>query len=373
MADSNANNLVRPPDPRPRGKMGVGVGVVVAAALLVAVVAVWRMNPRQTGDRALSDRFAYDLDDYLHVDPSLIGYEAVAELSLAETGITHPKALAATEQGTLVVVGTTEDGAGRCARLDDAGVMLGTFDVLGEPSCAAIDVYDDDPRTDGVRYLIGLGRRVALYSPQGERLAVWEAFGDKAYITAAAASPTEIFVADSGNRVVWRLDREGNILGELGRRDPEQGIVGFVIPSPYFDLAVGADGMLRVVNPGVHRIEIYTPEGDLELYWGKAATAIEGFCGCCNPANIALLPDGAVVTAEKGLPRVKVYDAHGTFKCVVAAPDYFSALPKILEETREDVRLPVIDVAADGQGRIFILDPARREIVVFQAKDNEAS
>ncbi|RMG01238.1 MAG: hypothetical protein D6741_05505, partial [Planctomycetota bacterium] len=241
MGDSNSNNLVRPPDPQPRRKMGLGVGVVVAAALVVALIAVWRMNPRQTGDRALSERFAYDLDDYLHVDPALIGYEAVAELSLAETGITHPKALAAAGQGGLVIVGTTNDGTGRCARLDDGGRVLGTFDIQGKPSCVAVDIFADaengdadsgETDSDAARYMIGLGDRVAVYSPTGERLAVWATFGEKAYITAAAASKTEIFLADSGNRIVWRLDRDGNVIGELGRRDPDRGVVGFVIPSP---------------------------------------------------------------------------------------------------------------------------------------------
>ena len=31
------------------------------------------------------------------------------------------------------------------------------------------------------------------------------------------------------------------------------------------------------------------------------------FFGCCNPAQLAVLPDGRFVTAEKGIPRVKIY------------------------------------------------------------------
>ncbi|MBM3243119.1 hypothetical protein FJZ31_43220, partial [Candidatus Poribacteria bacterium] len=50
---------------------------------------------------------------------------------------------------------------------------------------------------------------------------------------------------------------------------------------------------------------------------GYLSMDIDGFCGCCNPVNFAMLPDGRFVTCEKGLPRVKIYDADGTFSGVV--------------------------------------------------------
>jgi len=82
----------------------------------------------------------------------------------------------------------------------------------------------------------------------------------------------------------------------------------------------------------------------------------EGFCGCCNPSHIALFPDGRFVTSEKGLPRVKVYDAKGVFVGLVAGPDMFA----------EDA--VGLDLAVDSRGRILVLDPARRMVRVFAAK-----
>ena len=67
---------------------------------------------------------------------------------------------------------------------------------------------------------------------------------------------------------------------------------------------MASDGLLRVVNPGRHRIEAYTFDGDLEFSWGKVSVGIEGFCGCCNPVNFAILSDGSFITCEKGLTRV---------------------------------------------------------------------
>jgi len=35
--------------------------------------------------------------------------------------------------------------------------------------------------------------------------------------------------------------------------------------------------------------------------WGKRS-GIADFFGCCNPAHLALLPDGRFVTSGKGIP-----------------------------------------------------------------------
>jgi hypothetical protein len=175
-----------------------------------------------------------------------------------------------------------------------------------------------------------------------------------------------VFVADAGNRIVLRYDPAGKLLGKIGKRDPGRHILGFVIPSPHFDLALTADGLLRVVNPGAHRIEAYTLDGDLEVFWGKHGEGIEGFCGCCNPANLAILPDGRFVTSEKGIPRVKIYAADGKFVGVVAGPETLAPTETILEETRPDHKLPVFDVAADSRGRVLVLDPLAMKVRIFE-------
>jgi hypothetical protein len=110
-----------------------------------------------------------------------------------------------------------------------------------------------------------------------------------------------------------------------------------------------------VVNPGLHRIEAYTFDGDLEFWWGKASTAIDGFSGCCNPVNFALMPDGGFVTSEKGLPRVKIYDIEGAFQSVVLGADVLNTYGRGI----------ALDVAADSQGRILLLDPIKRVFRIF--------
>ena len=250
------------------------------------------------------------------------------------------------------------------------------FDAQGTRRLAI--ALDDEPRCLAAagprhefpgRVYVGMASHVEVYDPAGKRIAVWETPGGRAELTSIAVGQHDVFVADAGSRLVYRYDAAGKRLGEIGRRDPAKDISGFIVPSPYFDVAVTADDQLRIANPGRFRIEWYTAEGVPQGYWGESGTRIERFCGCCNPANIALLPDGRVVTAEKGLPRVKVYEADGTLFGVVAGPETFSPTMTALEETRDDLRLPVLDVAADSRGRILVLDPAAGKVRVFEGKE----
>ncbi len=152
-------------------------------------------------------------------------------------------------------------------------------------------------------------------------------------------------------------------MGRIGRRDGTRGVPGFVVPSAFFDLAVAPDGLLRVANPGRHRVEAYTVDGDFEFSWGRASLDIDGFCGCCNPVNFALLPGGGMVTCEKGLPRVKVYDAHGSFEGVVAGPELFAENRRAC--TPDDCRTGGLDVAVDSKGRILVLDQVAGTVRIF--------
>ena len=83
---------------------------------------------------------------------------------------------------------------------------------------------------------------------------------------------------------------------------------------------------------------------------------MEQFLGCCNPSDFALLSDGRIVTAEKGVPRVKVFKDDGHFQSVVATPDSFG-------DNRAGLHL-----AADADGRVLVLEPGTNSIRIFAAK-----
>jgi hypothetical protein len=71
------------------------------------------------------------------------------------------------------------------------------------------------------------------------------------------------------------------------------------------------------------------------------------------------------VAAEKGLAatRVKVYGVDGKLDNLVANLDAF--------DERPDGPAIVLDVAVDSQGRVLVLDPARRQVRTFVPKPPE--
>jgi hypothetical protein len=89
---------------------------------------------------------------------------------------------------------------------------------------------------------------------------------------------------------------------------------------------------------------------------------IEGFAGCGNPVNFALLPDSKYVTCEKGLPRVKIYDVDGTFVGVVAGAEHF---PTYTYDGFSSDQTGELDVAVDSDGRVLVLDAVERTVRIF--------
>jgi hypothetical protein len=170
--------------------------------------------------------------------------------------------------------------------------------------------------------------------------------GPRAYLTGLAADAKSLWAADSGNRRLLHLDKSGKIIGTVGKGQ-------LIAPSPHLKVLLKPDGNLLVNNPGRLRVDTFSPDGTLKSSFGKAAVDIDGFCGCCNPIDIALLPAGQVVTAEKGLPRVKVYKADGTLESVVVGPEGLS--PRCEPQ-----------IAVTPQGQILVLDPPAHVVRVFE-------
>jgi hypothetical protein len=327
------------------------IGVLIVAAIVVAVAAIVRLDVLGKKGGGLGEEFKYDVDKLAYIDPNLILYEESAVA--IKTGFTVTHGIAVDSKGSIYVAG---DKAIR--------IFAQNGEQLGEIK------LDDMPRSltvtqDGTLYA-GLNDHVEVYDAQGQRQASWESLGKDAILTSIVVSDDNVFVADAGHRIVIRYDSEGNIINKIGRKDPLRNIPGFVIPSPYFDLAVLKDGLLRVVNPGRRRVEAYTFDGDIEFWWGEPSAAIEGFCGCCNPVNIAVLPDGGFVTCEKGLVRIKVYNSEGNFMGVVAGPKQFGAGGTTTICTLpEECQTGGFDVTVDSEGRIFVLDTVDNIVKTF--------
>ncbi|MHC4214976.1 MAG: NHL repeat-containing protein [Planctomycetota bacterium] len=333
--------------------------IFIVAVAIVAAVAIIKLDTTGKSGSGLPDAYKYDIDKLAKIDPNLITYsESTAAF---DTGLTASQAIATDSQGKIYVAGD------KSIRIfGHAGDLVSELTLKGEPRSIAVD-------TDGKIYT-AINDHIEVYDPTGKQLDAWESLGDKAILTSIAVAKDDVFVADAANRIVIRYDKQGKVIKRIGKKDPDRNIPGFVIPSPYFDLAIARDGLLRVVNSGMHRIEAYTFDGDFEnsCSWGEFSSAIDGFVGCCNPVNFAILSDGNFITCEKGLVRVKVYNAEGKFTAVVAGPEQLipGKTPLICNYPSQ-CQSGGFDIAVGTEDQVYVLDTVKNVIRTYSKAKNK--
>ncbi len=242
-----------------------------AATVYLSGLAAPRCADSPRSASGLPDAFRYDLAALKKVDPAWIKYR--------ETGVDRRRAQA----GPAVAAGPEDAiyvaGDRQVTMFDAKGTKRSTIALGEEPRCLA--VAGSRHEFPG-RVYVGMMTHVEVYDAGGKRLAVWEDLGARAELTSIAVGQREVFVADAGSRLVYRYDAAGKRLGEIGRRDPAKDIAGFIVPSPYFDVAVTADDQLRIANPGRFRVESYTAEG---VPQGSGASRARGSSGSAAAAT----------------------------------------------------------------------------------------
>jgi len=329
------------------------VGSLLCAALAamaaVALVRAWKGRAN-----AQLNPYAYSLEEFRNVPPQLLRYREALSIPV---GVQTPRALAVDGHDRIYAAGANE-----LAVFTPNGDPVASFPLDSPARCLAVG--------ESGEILVGTTHHVDVYNPTGGLKVSWVSLGELALLTSVAIRRDLVFVADAGTRVVWRLDTSGRLLGAIGADENGGASRHFVVPSPYFDVAVGRKGDLWIVNPGEGRIERYTQAGAFVSSWGRPSMSIEGFCGCCNPVHLALRSDGAIVTSEKGLPRIKVCDASGNLLAVVAAPNALEGSGESAGlELNSAAEAPGLDLAVDSTGRVLALDAIKGAIRVFVEKD----
>lgn len=316
--------------------------ILIFSVLLLLVVVVYMAKDLFYSPPPNPDNpYEYNIEKFKEADPSLICYEEYNQIK-PETEVLY--AIAMDGNDHLYVSGKEV-----LFIYDKKYRPLNTINLTEDVYCMAID-------EDGMLYL-GMADHVEIRKADGTLVDAWESMGEDAIFTAIAVNETSVFVADAGNKVVYHYNKSGKLLNRIGEKDPEAGRKGFIIPSPYFDLLLGRQNELWVVNPGLHRFEAYRPDGTLISSWEKTSMQWDGFSGCCNPSHIAMLSDGSFVTSEKGIERVKIHHPNGDLKCIVATPDMF------IEGTTD------LDLAVDSGDRIFIMDKEMGLIRMFDKNE----
>jgi hypothetical protein len=332
---------------------------VIAVAIAVGAYALLQANPWGQSTADSEDAFELDLTSQMEVPERLLSHVETGRIDVSPYAA---KALATASDGRIFLA------AENAIQVIDAdGAPLTSIPTEQTPSCIAVATAD---HAEPERVYAAVSRQVLAIDRQGKVAAKWQPLNDKAVLTAIALTPNSVLVADAGNRCVIQYDCNGSQLGVIGAEQPDRDMPGFVIPSPYFDLVIGADETVAIVNPGMRRIETFTWNGQLQSVWGSAGSRLQDFFGCCNPSHLDRLPDGRFVTSEKGIPRIKIYSDAGELDSVVAGPRQLEVSESALGDARVGQDDRVFDIAVGLEGRILVLDPWKKCIRIFEPKNS---
>lgn len=323
--------------------------LLISLALLAAVgVAVWAaLSIDPMGKRGANTGREYDknFQKLKKFDLSLVKWSE--ELPAIPTGMETPVALAVLDSGNICIGG------------DKAIVILSPDGQ--EVKRASLQFAPQAVASAGETIYAASRKAIAVLDADGQQQASWAPLDDKAILVSLAVSDEYVYASDAGNRVIMRYDRKtGKRTYKNGRPDSGAFMNGFNVPSPHMDIALTPTGEILTVDPGRSLVQTRDSYGDVLKSWGEEGSDITKFYGCCNPAAIALLGDGNIVTYEKTLQRVKVFSPDGTLVNVVAGPNEFTDQPT-------DTNI-VADIAVDRDGRVLVLDPIRKTLRIFKRK-----
>lgn len=165
-----------------------------------------------------------------------------------------------------------------------------------------------------------------------------------------------IYVADTFNSRIVKLDAAGKLLANWGSRTPD----GQTPPAPGtfiepWGVAVDSQGNVYVADTWNHRVQKFNADGSFLLEWGTDGLVEEGGERFWGPRGVAVSTDGQVYLTDTGNKRVVVFDSQGRF---------------LFEFDREgEGRLDEpVGIAVGPDGRVFIADTWNLRVAVFTAE-----
>jgi len=285
-----------------------------------------------------SNPYEYSVDNYKHIDAEEFCYEIGDEI---RADFINLNAISIDPEDNIFIADSNS------IRMFNKDLeSIGQFKVNEEINC----IYADE----NGRIFLGINDHVEVWSKEGKRLKIWDSFDDKSIITSIISTDQYLCVADAGEKLLLLYDLQGELIREVGKKGGKERKLGFVIPSPYFDVDVDREGNFWATNPGLHTLEAFDINGRMISSWKQSSMQLDGFSGCCNPTHFAFLSDGSFVTSEKGLVRIKIYEPTGDYKCAVAGPKSF------------DDKETGIDIAVNSKDEIFIIVPSEKKVMKFR-------
>ncbi len=247
----------------------------------------------------------------------------------------HQKVLVFSPDGKKVAEFPTEFTAASCCTDSTGNIYIGSRATKSQPS----SIYK--------------------YSPKGKLLKTWNKTDGESTILTATGMESHgkfVYVSDTRLQCIHKFDLDGKFVGTIGKkRDFEKKSRGeFSTCCGILDFGISPkDGSIHIANLGRHNVTWTNNEGESFEAWGKRGSEVEDFCGCCNPTNLTVTQNGYIVTAEKTIPRIKVYTPDGKKMLAIMGTDIF------------DRSCGNLDIAVDSKCNIYAIDSKKRCIRKF--------
>jgi len=172
----------------------------------------------------------------------------------------------------------------------------------------------------------------------------------------AVASDGTIYIADTGNHRIQHLSASGEVLHIWGyfADSSQTEAPGGSFYEPW-GIAVGPDDNVFVTDTWNHRVQKFTPEGELITQWGYFGQAETG-TAFWGPRDILVNDKGHVFITDTGNKRVVVFTSDGEFLTAFGTAG-------LLEGQFDEP----VGLAVDTDGRIYVADTWNKRVQVFEA------
>ena len=180
------------------------------------------------------------------------------------------------------------------------------------------------------KMFIAFANSISLFDPETKIISPYVKFEAKSIITGLTTDGYELYAADAGLGIIYRVDRYGKIF-TWGLADETTGFGGFLKNEyTFFDLDVAPKNeTIYVTHPDKFRVEAFSA---LDGHWKEdesfekrpmiGSKRGEFFSPDANPASIVILGDGSFLTTDAGPePNVKSWYPDGSFQAEISLPE----------------------------------------------------
>ncbi len=162
--------------------------------------------------------------------------------------------------------------------------------------------------------------------------------GSKSIIKSIRKVDNKLYISDAGNRLLYIFNLQGKLKHIYSFEKPHT----LLIVSPWLDFIVLSDAKFWITNPGNHQIDLYSKEGKYIKSIPKSEETIL-FEGCCNPVLIEKISEKKLVTWEKGVKRLRVFDSEGKILDEINVNTYFQTELNLADMTYQNGILYLLD------------------------------